>query len=103
MSSRSGASLSLCMSFARCSIVLAGAIERTDVPLLCERLRALVEQHDLDLIDCHVGAILVDLVAVEALARLQLTARRHGCRMRLVDGSRELESLLVLCGLDEVL
>lgn len=99
MTSQLDAGLSPCMTLARGSIVLDGAIARSDVPLLCERLRALIEQHDLDLVDCEVSAVLVDLVAIEALARLQLTARRHGCRVCLVDASGELESLLVLCGL----
>jgi ABC-type transporter Mla MlaB component len=90
------------MTLARWPIVLAGAIARSDIPLLCERLRAMMEQHDLDLIDCEVSNILVDLVAIEALARLQLTARRHGCRMCLVGAPHELESLLVLCGLGGV-
>ena len=91
------------MTLARWSIVLAGAIARNDVPLLCEHLRDQIERHDLDLIDCEVSDILVDLVAVEALARLQLTARRHGCRVSLVGASSELESLLGLCRLSEVL
>src|ERR1700722_1671158 len=95
---RSSAGLSPCMTLARWSIVLAGAIARNDVPLLCERLRDRIEQHDLDRIDCDVSTILVDLVAIEALARLQLTARRHGCRVFLVGASCELESLLGLCG-----
>jgi ABC-type transporter Mla MlaB component len=103
MTSQSEVGLSPCMALAHWSIVLAGAIARTDVPPLCERLRALIEQHDLDLVDCDVGDVLVDLVAVEALARLQLIARRRGCQVRLVGASSELESLLALCGLSGVL
>jgi ABC-type transporter Mla MlaB component len=62
----------------------------------------LIQRHDLDLVECDVEEVLVDLVAVEALARLQLVARRRGCRVRLVGASSELESLLGLCGLGEL-
>ncbi len=48
-------------------------------------------------------AVAADLAVVEALTRLQLTARRLGCRVRLCEASRELEALLALCGLGEVL
>jgi ABC-type transporter Mla MlaB component len=103
MSSRSQDRLSPCMTRARCSIVLAGAISRNETTLLCERLRALIELHDLELVEYELSAILVDLVAVEALARLQLTARRCGCGVRFVGVSSELESLVALCGLRGVL
>ena len=43
-----------------------------------------------------------DLGAVEALARLQLAARRLGCSIRLRDACVELSELLELCGLSEV-
>jgi ABC-type transporter Mla MlaB component len=43
-----------------------------------------------------------DLSAVDALARLQLAARRQGWSIRLTGVCRELGSLLDLCGLAEV-
>ncbi|HWC10920.1 MAG TPA: hypothetical protein VG455_06820 [Acidimicrobiales bacterium] len=43
-----------------------------------------------------------DLSAVDALARLQLAARRLGCSIRLRDACSELSELLDLVGLEEV-
>ena len=45
----------------------------------------------------------VDLDLVDALARLQLTARRLGCSMRLRQSSKELYELLDLVGVADVL
>jgi hypothetical protein len=52
---------------------------------------------------CDVGALTPDAAAVDALARLQLAARRIGLEVRLRHASRELQGLIVCCGLDEVL
>ncbi|HZX40045.1 MAG TPA: STAS domain-containing protein [Streptomyces sp.] len=49
---------------------------------------------------CDVGELThPNLAAVDALARLQLTARRLGCRIRLRNAGHELLSLLDLVGL----
>jgi ABC-type transporter Mla MlaB component len=57
-----------------------------------------------DLVICDVGELLhVDVAAVDALARLQLTARRLGFQVRLRHASNELTELLGFMGLDEVL
>ena len=79
------------------------AITRADVPALCERLRALVGASDADVVVCDVRDLAADLVAVEALARLRLTARRLGCGLRLRGAPRALEQMLALCGLCDVL
>ena len=78
-------------------------ISQADVPIVCERLRALIGTSDADLVVCEVGGLQSDLVAVEALARLRLTARRLGCGLRLRGTSRALEQLLAFCGLCDVL
>ena len=44
-----------------------------------------------------------DLAAVDALARLALIARRHGCQPLLCHESDELRRLIELAGLSEVL
>jgi hypothetical protein len=44
-----------------------------------------------------------DIGVVEALARLQLAARRFGCSIRLRDPSRELCDLLDLAGLADII
>jgi anti-anti-sigma regulatory factor len=43
------------------------------------------------------------LGTLDALARLQLTARRHGCEIRLVGVSPELRELIAFAGLEAVL
>jgi ABC-type transporter Mla MlaB component len=93
-------------------LALRGPIARADLPRLCaelrERLGAQVEsltgcERAGRPILCDVACVEADAVTVEALARLRLTARRLGCRLRLRGVSRELLELLALTGLDEVL
>ncbi len=58
----------------------------------------------MDRIVCDVGAIdKPDLAAVDALARIQLGARRCGAQVSLHNPCEELEELLTFLGLDEVL
>jgi hypothetical protein len=52
---------------------------------------------------CDVGALAPDVAAVDALARLQLTARRLGYEIRLRDASVDLKDLLDFVGLRDVL
>jgi hypothetical protein len=52
---------------------------------------------------CDVGILAPDAVTVDALARLQLNARRHGHELVLRGASTQLLELLDLCGLREVL
>jgi ABC-type transporter Mla MlaB component len=52
---------------------------------------------------CDVQGFAADAVTVDALARLQLAARRHQCRVRLRGASNELRALVALMGLREVL
>lgn len=55
-------------------------------------------------LDCDVSALTcADERALEALARLQLTARRLGTSIRLLNARRELVDLLALLGLSDVL
>ncbi len=49
---------------------------------------------------CDAGALPPDVVSVEALARLQLQARRHGRRVELRNVPVELGRLLAFLGLD---
>jgi hypothetical protein len=54
-------------------------------------------------IDCDVSSLPPDVAAVDALARLQLTARRAGLDLRLRHASRELQELLCFVGLGDAL
>ena len=85
-------------------LVIGGSIAAADVPGLCERVRAVLEGSDADPLLCDVSALVdLDAVTVGALARLQLTARRLGRRVRLRHASPELQQLLAFMGLDDVL
>jgi hypothetical protein len=52
---------------------------------------------------CDVRALAPDAVAVDALARLQLIAKREGLDLRLSHASCELQALLAFVGLSDVL
>jgi hypothetical protein len=54
-------------------------------------------------ITCHVGAVPADAMAIDALARLQINARRLGLELRLRDASSELLDLIAFVGLGDVL
>jgi ABC-type transporter Mla MlaB component len=75
-----------------------------DVVGLCTRVRVRLESSDDEVLVCDVGAVTEpDVGAIDALACLQLTARRLGREVRLRNPSRELLGLLDLCGLSDVL
>jgi len=80
-----------------------GPIARADLPGLCDRVCALLEQGGSDVAFCDVSGVGADAVTADALARLQLAARRHGYRVRLRNASAELLELLGFMGLSEVL
>jgi ABC-type transporter Mla MlaB component len=52
---------------------------------------------------CETSNVQADAVAVDALARLALGARRHGCQVRLRGASKELRELVEFMGLESVL
>jgi ABC-type transporter Mla MlaB component len=81
-------------------LVVRGRIGRADGTALCERARVLLDGRDAGLVVCDVGALTdADLATVDALARLQLTARRVGSKVWLRHASSELRELLALVGL----
>jgi len=83
---------------------LPGHIDRAEIPWLCVRLQVLAASVAADRLVCDVGAIdEPDAVTVDALARLQLTARRSGREIGIRHASRELEELLDFTGLAEVI
>jgi hypothetical protein len=54
-------------------------------------------------VPCDVRSLPADLTAVDALARLQLAARRRGCTLLLTGTSASLRSLIDLVGLADAL
>ncbi|MGH2573964.1 MAG: STAS domain-containing protein [Actinomycetota bacterium] len=85
-------------------LVIKSPLDRVDITRLSERVRTLLQESDADLVICDVGGLVdPDAGSVDALARLQLTARRLGREVRLHQACGELQELLALMGLSEVL
>jgi len=82
---------------------ISGRINGTDLPRLCEQVEALLETTAAEVALCDVRDAEPDAVSVDALARIQLTARRCGCQARLRGASDELIELLIFVGLRDVL
>jgi ABC-type transporter Mla MlaB component len=82
---------------------IRGPIGPADLTGLCERVCALLTESGAELVFCDVCSIAPDAVTVDALARLQLAARRQGCRVRLRGASDELLQLVDFMGLTHVL
>jgi ABC-type transporter Mla MlaB component len=83
---------------------MSGPVARDAIPAMCERARRLLQGCDPGPVACDVGALAEpDATTIDALARLQLTARRLGRRVELRSACEELEDLLTLTGLLGVL
>jgi anti-anti-sigma regulatory factor len=83
-------------------VEIGDRIDRADIPSLCARVRLALEGSDAALVVCDVAALShPDCVAADALARVQLTARRLGCGLRLRGVSPELRALLCFIGLSD--
>jgi hypothetical protein len=85
------------------ALAVSGPIDRSDLPGLSERVGALLERSGPALVVCDVGEAAADAVTVDALARLQLAARRHDCRLCLRHASADLAALIRFVGLADVL
>jgi ABC-type transporter Mla MlaB component len=80
------------------------AITRTDIPALCAQLADLLRGQAGDLVECDVtGLSEPDLAAVDAVARLRLTAHRHGRRLVVIGADPDLLELFDLLGLTDLL
>jgi ABC-type transporter Mla MlaB component len=80
-----------------------GPIARADLPGLCDRVCRLLASCGAEVALCDVRGVEPDAVTVDALARLQVGAGRHGCRVRLLHASPELVDLVAFMGLENVL
>lgn len=85
------------------AFAIKGPIARADLPGLCARVCGLLAESGADIALCDVGGVDPDGVTIDALARLQLAAQRHGCHVRLRNASTELLELVAFIGLREVL
>lgn len=82
---------------------IAGPIARSDLPGLFSRVYNLLSGSGASIALCDVSGAGADAVVVDALAQLQLAARRSGCQVRLLNASQDLRALVVLMGLRDVL
>lgn len=80
-----------------------GPIDRDDLPGLCDRVCVLLQRSGAAEALCDVAGVAADAVTVDALARLQLAARRHRCVIRLRGASDPLRNLVAFMGLQDVL
>jgi ABC-type transporter Mla MlaB component len=85
------------------TFAIGGPITRADLPGLCDRVCALLESAGTNVVLCDVRGVAPDVMTVEALARLQLAARRRGCRVVLQHAPGELRRLVAFLGLADVL
>ena len=85
------------------ALAIRGPITRADLPGLCDRVCALLDSSAAGVALCDVRGIDPDAVTIDALARLQLAAKRHACQVRLRGASNELLELLAFMGLRDVL
>jgi ABC-type transporter Mla MlaB component len=85
------------------AFAIRGPISRADLPGLHDRVCKLLADSGPGVAVCDVHGVEADAVAVDALCRLQLGARRHGCQIRLRHASQELLELVAFMGLTEVL
>ena len=85
------------------AFAIGGPIRRADLPGLCERVCGVLERSGAAVVLCDVAGVEPDAVTVDALARLQLAARRRGCQVQLCGASRELVELVDFMGLRDVL
>jgi ABC-type transporter Mla MlaB component len=80
---------------------IGGPIAREELPSLCERFCVVAEGACEVVCDVE-GLGPADAVAVDALARMTLAARRLGCTVRFRHASDELLGLVAFMGLDGV-
>jgi ABC-type transporter Mla MlaB component len=85
------------------AFAIRGPIARADLPGLCDRVCVLLERSGAIVALCDVQGVAPDAVTVDALAQLQLAARRRGCQVRLRNASPELRALMGFMGLRDVL
>ncbi len=85
------------------AFTITGPIARSDLQGLCDRVCALLERSAAQVALCDVTGVEPNAVTVDALARLQVAARRRGCRVHLRNATDELVELVAFMGLEDVL
>jgi len=85
------------------AFTITGPITRDDLQGLCDRVCGVLAGREADVVVCDVAGVEPDAVTVDALARLQLGARRRGCTIQLRGASDGLMELVEFMGLENVL
>ncbi|MEV6860255.1 STAS domain-containing protein [Streptosporangium subroseum] len=94
------------MTASATSFAIGVKITRADIPVLCADLAELVRGRGRGggVVVCDVAGVAhPDVVTVEALARLRLTARRHGWSLVVTGAGPDLLELVRLLGLTDAL
>jgi ABC-type transporter Mla MlaB component len=85
-------------------LYMCSPVSRDTIAGLCRRVQEMLGIRGVHLVTCEVGTLTdPDPVAVDALARMQLTARRAGGSIRLRHARARLRDLLAVIGLGEAL
>ena len=85
-------------------LVIAGPMTGAAIAELCARVRVMLEGSGADLVVCDVSSLGdPDAGTIDALARMQLTARRLGRRVQLRHACADLQDLVAFTGLGDVL
>ncbi len=88
---------------ATAEFAIRAPLVRDDLPGLSARFCRVLAMGRPAVVLCDVSAVArVDAVTVDALARMQLAARRNGCQVRLIHASPELLELVRWMGLEDV-
>ena len=85
-------------------VSMSGPVQGDDIARLCDQVREGLRNTGVGVIVCDVdGVRQPDMWTVDALARMQLTARRNGGEVRLRSASAQLLELIRLVGLAKVM
>ena len=84
-------------------LVLRGPLGPQEVLPLCDHVHLILGDESSRVVMCDVGGVAApDAATVEALARLQLAARRAGGEIRLLHATTDLIALIEFMGLSDV-
>ena len=84
------------------AFAVRGPIRAADLPGLCDRVCTLLTESRPTAAVCDVRGVEPTAATVDALARLQLAAKRLGCRVHLRGASGDLRDLVAFMGLEDV-
>jgi ABC-type transporter Mla MlaB component len=85
-------------------LIVQGRLDAAQMTPLCDDVRRALKESGALIVDCDVAMLAEpDVGTIDALARMSLTARRLGRRLRLVNASPQLQELVLLAGLLEVM